>query len=95
MRRNPTEQQCAWYDNPAAAKKFGVSADDAKNIREKAFKFIEWLRCADLLCRMLSRCHLSFVPSCAACHGERSLRGFSPRRAVESRSTAESDDDDE
>lgn len=36
--------QCAWYDNPTAAKKFGVSTDDAKAIREKSAKFIEWLR---------------------------------------------------
>lgn len=45
----------AWFDNPAAAKKFGVSAEDAKGLREKAFKFVDWLRCE-------SHIH-SFIPS--------------------------------
>ena len=38
---------CAWFDNGAAAKKFGVSAADAKRVREKAFAFVDWLRNAE------------------------------------------------
>lgn len=38
---------CAWFDNSAAAKKFGVSAEDAKRVREKAFAFVDWLRNAE------------------------------------------------
>jgi hypothetical protein len=34
-----------WHDNAAAARKFGVSPDDAKAVRKAAFPLIDWLRC--------------------------------------------------
>ena len=37
----------AWADNAAAARKFGVSADDAKAVRKAAAPFVEWLRTAE------------------------------------------------
>ena len=37
----------AWFDNAAAAKKFGVAPPDAKAVREKAFAFVDWLRNAE------------------------------------------------
>ena len=37
----------AWYDAPAAARKFGVSPDDAKAVRKAAHAFVDWLRNAE------------------------------------------------
>ena len=37
----------AWFDNAAAAKKFGVAPADAKLVRERAFAFVDWLRNAE------------------------------------------------
>jgi translation initiation factor 5 len=37
----------AWADNAAAARKFGVSPDDAKAVRKAAAPFVEWLRTAE------------------------------------------------
>jgi translation initiation factor 5 len=37
----------AWADNVGAARKFGVSPDDAKAVRKAAAPFIEWLRNAE------------------------------------------------
>jgi translation initiation factor 5 len=37
----------AWADNVAAARKFGVSPDDAKAVRKAAAPFVEWLRTAE------------------------------------------------
>ncbi len=36
-----------WFDDAAAAKKFGVGAKDAAAVRKAAASFIEWLRTAD------------------------------------------------
>ncbi len=41
----------AWHDNAAAARKFGVGADDAKAVRKAAAAFVEWLRCVSGLRR--------------------------------------------
>jgi len=37
----------AWYDNAAAARKFGVSPDGAKAVRKAAHAFVDWLRNAE------------------------------------------------
>ena len=37
----------AWYDAPAAARKFGVSPDGAKAVRKAAHAFVDWLRNAE------------------------------------------------
>ena len=37
----------AWADNASAARKFGVSPEDAKAVRKAAAPFVEWLRTAD------------------------------------------------
>ena len=37
----------AWADNAAAARKLGVSSDDAKTVRKAAAPFVEWLRTAE------------------------------------------------
>jgi hypothetical protein len=57
----------AWYDNAAAARKFGVEPEGAKAARKAAFAFVDWLRC--VLCvfvwiRVFLRCACVCVFAC-------------------------------
>jgi hypothetical protein len=79
----------AWYDNAAAARKFGVSPDGAKAARKAAFAFVDWLRCVVALLRCCIR-FLRCAFGCCALRARLTCVCLCVRC-----SNAESDDDDD